>query len=289
MFKEKYKEYKELFEIELNKKIEELSCVDETLLKAIKYSLQIGGKRIRPVLTLMTADVLGVNRKDVMPFAIALEFIHTYSLIHDDLPAMDNDDYRRGNLTNHKVFGEGMAILAGDALLNYAYEICFRSIGSIQSINASRVLSNFAGANGMVGGQALDIISENNSDLFNFETLKTIHLNKCAKLIMASIIIPSCFANDKYILELRNYSENIGLLFQIVDDVLDYTSTKEVLGKSVLKDKNTNKLTYVNLFGLREAKLYLEEIYNRAINSLDGVENAEILKDFAKYLKDRNN
>ncbi len=289
MFKKRYKKYKELFEKELNNKINSLSIVEPTLKKAMKYSLEVGGKRIRPVLMLMTADVLGVELKEVMPFALALEFIHTYSLIHDDLPAMDNDDYRRGQLTNHKVFGDAMAILAGDALLNSAYEICFRSLSTIQSINAARVLSNFAGANGMVGGQALDIVSENNESLFNIETLRTIHLNKCAKLIIASIIIPSCFANDKYMAELRGYGENIGLLFQIVDDILDYTSTTEVLGKSVLKDKNTNKLTYVNLLGLDKAKAYLDELYNKAISCLEGVENSQILIDFAKYLKERNN
>ena len=289
MFKEKYNKYKEIFEKELNNKIDTLCNIESTLNKAMKYSLQIGGKRIRPVLMLMTADVLGVDYKDVMPFAIALEFIHTYSLIHDDLPAMDNDDYRRGHLTNHKVFGEAMAILAGDSLLNSAYEICFRALSSIQSINAARILSNFAGANGMVGGQALDIISENNKDLFNIDTLNKIHINKCAKLIMAAIIIPSCFAGDKYMAELRTYGENIGLLFQIVDDVLDYTSTKEVLGKSVLKDKNSNKLSVVNLLGLDNAKEYLNEVYNKAIESLKNVENAEILKEFATYLKERNN
>lgn len=289
MFKDKYNEYKSLFELEFNKKINELCYVDKTLEKAVKYSLTIGGKRVRPVLMLMVADVLGVDKREVMPFAIAIEFIHTYSLIHDDLPAMDNDDYRRGNLTNHKVFGEAMAILAGDALLNSAYEICFRAVGSHKTINASRILSNFAGGNGMVGGQALDILSETDKSLYNEETLNKIHLNKSGKLIIASTIIPSCFSNDKYLIELKQYGENLGLLFQITDDILDYTSTKEILGKSVMKDKNSNKLTYVNLFGIESAKQYANKVYDLAIESLKSIENSQILVDFANYCKDRNN
>lgn len=289
MFKDKYNEYKDLFEVEFNKKINELNYVDKTLEKAVKYSLTAGGKRIRPVLILMIADVLGVDKQEVMPFALAIEFIHTYSLIHDDLPAMDNDDYRRGNLTNHKVFGEAMAILAGDALLNSAYEICFRAITSHKAINASRILSNFAGGCGMVGGQAIDILSENDKSLFNEETLNKIHLNKTGKLIIASTMIPSCFANDKYLVELRNFGENLGLLFQITDDILDYTSTKEELGKSVMKDKNSNKLTYVNLFGLDKAKVLLETVYNNALESVKTIPNSQILVDFITYCKDRKN
>ncbi len=289
MFKDKYNEYKELFELEFNKKVNDLSYVDKTLEKAVKYSLTAGGKRIRPVLMLMVSDVLGVDKREVMPFAIAIEFIHTYSLIHDDLPAMDNDDYRRGNLTNHKVFGEAIAILAGDALLNSAYEICFRAVSSHKSINASRILSNFAGGNGMVGGQALDILSETDKSLYNEETLSKIHLNKTGKLIVASTMIPSCFAQDKYLIELKNFGENLGLLFQITDDILDYTSTKEELGKSVLKDKNSNKLTYVNLFGLDNAKTYLETVYKNGVDALNSIENSQILLDFIKFCKDRKN
>jgi geranylgeranyl diphosphate synthase type II len=289
MFKDKYNEYKDLFELEFNKKINDLTYVDKTLEKAVKYSLTAGGKRLRPVLMLMVSDVLGVDKREVMPFAIAIEFIHTYSLIHDDLPAMDNDDYRRGNLTNHKVFGEAMAILAGDALLNSAYEICFRSINSHKQINASRILSNFAGGNGMVGGQALDILSETDKTLFTEETLNKIHQNKTGKLILASAMIPSCFASDKYLIELRSFGENLGLLFQITDDILDYTSTKEVLGKSVMKDKNSNKLTYVNLYGLEKANDYLEKTYNNALESLKSIENSQILVDFLNYCKDRKN
>ena len=289
MFKDKYNEYKQLFELEFNKKINDLSYADKTLEEAVKYSLTAGGKRIRPVLMLMVADVLGVDKLEVMPFAIAIEFIHTYSLIHDDLPAMDNDDYRRGKLTNHKVFGEAMAILAGDALLNSAYEICFRAVNSHKAVNASRILSNFAGGNGMVGGQALDLLSESDKSLFNEETLNKIHQNKTGKLIVASTMIPSCFANDKYLIELKSFGESLGLLFQITDDILDFTSNKETLGKSVLKDKNSNKLTYVNLFGLEKAKAYLDKVYSNALKCLKSIENSQILVDFLAYCKDREN
>ena len=176
-FNSEYQEIKLFFEEELYKKLDSLVGVEPTLLNAMKYSVKAGGKRIRPVLMLLTAKALNVNLNYIMPYAIAIEFIHTYSLIHDDLPAMDNDDYRRGKLTNHKVFGEAMAILAGDALLNLAYETMLRANSSIADINASRILALYAGASGMISGQALDIINENNA-LASEELLKNIHYNK---------------------------------------------------------------------------------------------------------------
>ena len=286
-FKSVYEDYKSYFEIELKKSTDALNNSEENLINSMKYSLLAGGKRIRPVLMLMVADVLSVKKEQVLPFAIALEYIHTYSLVHDDLPAMDDDDLRRGNPTNHVVFGEDMAILCGDALLNKAYEIIFRNIGSIYSINASRILSSYAGMNGMVGGQAFDI--KNLSYPQTIETLEKIHENKTGKLITASTIIPSCFAGDLYFSELKLYGEKLGLLFQITDDLLDLSSTKEIMGKNVNKDKDANKLTYVTLLGENSAKNYAKTTLDDAINSISNVENNEVLIEFAKYVYNRKN
>ena len=287
-FNTEYQEIKEFFEIELYKKIDNLVGIEKTLHEAMKYSVKAGGKRFRPVLMLMTAKALDVSFDLLMPYAIAIEFIHTYSLIHDDLPAMDNDDYRRGKLTNHKVYGEAMAILAGDALLNLAYETLLRTSKTICDINASRLLSLYAGASGMISGQALDILNENNKDATE-EVLKNIHYNKTGKLILASILIPSCFAGDNYFDELKNYGENLGLLFQITDDLLDVVSTFENLGKSLNKDENSNKLTFVSLYGLDGAKERAKKIYEDAVAYASLVPNSEYLEQLAYMVYSRNN
>ena len=286
-FKKIYDEYKSYFEVELKKSTDTFIGTEENLINSMKYSLLAGGKRFRPVLMLMVSDVLGVNRQTILPFAIALEYIHTYSLIHDDLPSMDNDDLRRGKPTNHVVYGEDMAILAGDALLNKAYEIVFRNVGSIYSINASRILSTFAGMNGMVGGQAYDI--KNTSYPQTIETLQKIHENKTGKLITASVIIPSCFAGDEYFSELKEYGEKLGLLFQITDDLLDFTSSSEEMGKNVNKDFNANKLTYVTLLGEKKAQEFAETTLNDALIAIKNIKNNEVLVELAKYVINRKN
>ena len=293
-FKIKYDEYKNIFEENLNKYIDKLNCPNEKLLSAVKYSLLAGGKRVRPVLMLMTADMLNLDINDVMPFAVALEFIHTYSLIHDDLPAMDNDDYRRGKLTNHKVFGENFAILAGDALLNSAFEIIVRNVKDMFSLNSARILANYAGMSGMIGGQALDVYSEENgfdakSEEENYNLLLSMHNNKTGKLLTASTVIPSCYLMDKYFLELKTYGENLGLLFQVTDDLLDVLSNAETLGKSIGKDANNNKLTFVTLFGIEKSKEYKNVYLNNAINAVKDIENSQILIDFANYVANREN
>lgn len=285
-FKDKYNEYKTFFEEHLVKSTDTFNNSEQKLIESMKYSLLAGGKRIRPVLMLMVADILGLERSDIMPFALSIEYIHTYSLIHDDLPSMDNDDYRRGKFTNHKVFGEDMAILAGDALLNKAYEILFRNINGVATINASRILSLYAGSFGMIGGQAYDINCS--SYKRNLELLNTIHEKKCGKLITASAIIPTCFVGDIYINELRVYGEKLGLLFQITDDILDYTSNLETLGKSTKKDINSNKLTYVTLLGLEKAKDLAQKTCNEAINSVNKISESDILSELALYVLNRN-
>ena len=286
-FKSIYDDYKSYFEEELVKSTKTFMGAEENLISAMKYSLLAGGKRFRPVLMLLVADVLSVDKDLVMPFALAIEYIHTYSLIHDDLPAMDNDDLRRGKPTNHVVYGEDMAILAGDALLNKAYEIVFRNINGVYSINASRILSTFAGMNGMVGGQAYDIKNVNYPQ--TIETLEKIHENKTGKLITASTVIPSCFAGDLHFINLKTYGEKLGLLFQITDDLLDLTSTSEVMGKKVNKDKDAEKLTYVTLLGEEKAKEYAETTLEDCINSVKDIENSEILVELAKYVYNRKN
>lgn len=286
-FNEQYQEIKEFFEIELYKKLDNLSGVEPTLLDAMKYSVKAGGKRFRPVLMLMTAKTLSVDLSAVLPYAIAIELIHTYSLIHDDLPAMDNDDYRRGKLTNHKVYGDAMAILAGDALLNLAYETLFRANSSIYNVNASRILSMYAGAFGMISGQALDILSENKAIKSESE-LKNIHYNKTGKLITASTIIPSCFKGDEYFEELKNYGENLGLLFQITDDLLDVLANFEDLGKTLNKDSNSNKLTFVTLYGVEGAKNQAKTVYENTIAYAKLVPNSELLVNLADMVYSRN-
>ncbi|MBO5926308.1 MAG: polyprenyl synthetase family protein [Clostridia bacterium] len=280
-----YNEYKSYFDNELLKSTDLFSLTEENLIKSMKYSLHAGGKRIRPILMFMVSDVLGVDKKEVLPFAIAIEYIHSYSLIHDDLPAMDNDDLRRGKPTNHVVFGEDMAILAGDALLNKAFEIVLRNVNGVYSINAGRILSNYAGMNGMIGGQAYDI--KNSSNNQNLETLLKIHEYKTGKLITASCIIPSCFKGDLYFSELKKFGECLGLLFQITDDLLDYVSTKEVMGKSVKKDGK--KLTFITLLGENETIKYAKKTYEEAILTIKDIPNNQNLIDLCSYVLNRKN
>ena len=284
-FNTNYQFTKDLFEKELYAFIDKLSLSDEVLIEAIKYSVKAGGKRIRPVLMIETAKLLGVSNEEIMPFAISIELIHTYSLIHDDLPAMDNDDYRRGKLTNHKVYGEAMAILAGDALLNLAYETMLRASLSINKMNATRLISRFAGYTGMIGGQATDVRYEGKT--LDEEVLKFIHANKTGKLLTASVLAPSCIAGDVYIENLRQYGENLGMLFQVTDDILDATSTTDVLGKTVLKDAKSNKLTFVSLYGVDKAKQLALNYYNNAINSIKNVSGNDFLLGLAEYVLQR--
>ena len=284
-FNTNYQFTKDLFEKELYAFIDKLSLSDEVLIEAIKYSVKAGGKRIRPVLMIETAKLLGVSNEEIMPFAISIELIHTYSLIHDDLPAMDNDDYRRGKLTNHKVYGEAMAILAGDALLNLAYETMLRASLSINKMNATRLISRFAGYTGMIGGQATDVRYEGKP--LDEEVLKFIHANKTGKLLTASVLAPSCIAGDVYIENLRQYGENLGMLFQVTDDILDATSTTDVLGKTVLKDAKSKKLTFVSIYGVEKAKQLALNYYNNAINSIKNVSGNDFLLGLAEYVLQR--
>lgn len=286
IFSKKYEEYKNLFEERLSFEAKNIKSSNETLKKAMEYSLLAGGKRLRPVLMLATAELLGLTINEVMPYALAIEYIHTYSLIHDDLPDMDNDDLRRGKPTNHKVFGNAMAILAGDALLNLAYETCFRAVKDINGISACRMLSLYAGSFGMVGGQACDIEFEG---VLNEDTLLNIHSNKTGKLILASVLTPSCLFANLYFNELSEYGKNLGLLFQVTDDILDCVSNETALGKTVGKDKEQQKLTFVSLYGIEGAKELANKYYENAVSAISGISENEFLLELLNYVKNRKN
>ena len=230
----------------------------KTIMQAMNYSLSAGGKRLRPILTLESCKAVGGNEEDAIPFAMAIEMIHTYSLIHDDLPALDNDDLRRGKPTNHKVFGEAMATLAGDSLLNYAYEIMLSS--SLNKENSKKYLkaiyeiAKHAGIYGMIGGQVVDVESENK--IIDKDKLDFIHLNKTAAMIVgcmrAGAIIGD--ASEEELEKITKYSENIGLSFQIVDDILDIVGDEEKLGKPIGSDIENHKSTYPSLLGLEKSR-----------------------------------
>ncbi len=268
-----------------------------TLHDSIVYSLSAGGKRIRPVLCIAAYEACGKQGEGIIPYASALELIHTYSLIHDDLPAMDNDDLRRGKPTNHKVFGEGMAILAGDGLLTEAFYILANPLATSKSESSfslssiMRVIHEVAfasGIRGMVGGQAQDLLSENSEP--DAETLSFIHMHKTAALIAVSVrmggILADC-SEDK-LSGLAKYGEDIGLAFQIVDDILDIEGETEVIGKPKGSDEKKNKMTYPRLYGLDKSKEKAKELINSSIGALDIFdEQAEPLRAIARYLIDR--
>ncbi len=255
------------------------------IIEACEYSLKAGGKRIRPILTVKVAEMLEGNKNAAYDLGIALEFIHTYSLIHDDLPAMDDDDYRRGQLSNHKVYGEGMAILAGDALLTSAFEILADlDLPSDDKVKIIKLTSRMAGFRGMVGGQSLDLKFEEVD--IDFETLKNIHHRKTGALFKAAILGGAYCADpsQKEIEALHNYAQYLGLLFQITDDILDKTGDSKVLGKEVGSDEKSNKSTYVSLLGLEDAKAKAKETAEAAKNELIHFNDKQFLTKLIDFI-----
>lgn len=253
---------KELIEL-VNEKLDEYLPIiyPEDIFKAMKYTLMLPGKRLRPVMCLETARLLGADIKNVLPAACAIEMLHVQSLIHDDLPCMDNDDFRRGKPSNHKVFGEANAVLAGDALLTFAPQLIIEKSRNLLSMTQIvRILheySKFAGAYGLIAGQIVDIESEGGKFVKSpNETLDFIHLNKTAVLFRLAVRIGAIAAgaDDETIEEFDDFAKKFGLAFQIYDDIMDEISSFEELGKTVGKDKNSGKLTYVSLYGLKEAE-----------------------------------
>jgi len=263
------------------------------LKEAMQYSLMAGGKRLRPVLALATAEMFGKDLFEVLAYACSIEMIHTYSLIHDDLPAMDNDDYRRGKLTNHKVFGEAMAILAGDALLNLAYENMLKDAltsDNNKKLKAMSIIAEYAGALGMIGGQVVDLESEGKK--VDSNKLKAMHRLKTGALIKAPVESAAiiCGADDKELKLLSNYAANLGLAFQIKDDILDVEGSMADMGKNPGSDALCEKSTYVTMYGLDKSKKMLEAVTNEGVSFLESFDTkAQFLKELALSLVRRSN
>ncbi len=253
---------------------ESLPVAEPTVIyEAMRYSLLAGGKRLRPILCLASCELVGGTIEMAMPTACALEMIHTMSLIHDDLPAMDNDDYRRGQLTNHKKYGEDIAILAGDGLLAYAFEYIASNTQGVNPSSVLQVISKLGhtvGATGLVGGQVVDLASEGDPDI-GLETLDYIHRHKTAALLESCVVTGALLggATKQQLAGLSRYAINIGLAFQIIDDILDVTATPQELGKSAGKDIAANKATYPRLLGLDASKAKAQELTQAAMTELD--------------------
>ena len=261
---------KTLIEQALQAELDKTSILDEKLRESMEYSLMAGGKRMRPILLMAAADAVGADGKRFLSVACALEMIHTYSLIHDDLPAMDNDDYRRGRLTNHKVYGDGIAILAGDALLTLAFSVILRQkdVPSERLLCVVDEISRAAGAEGMVGGQVLDLCAENQN--ISIQDLRKIHMGKTGALFRAALrsgaILGSASAQQLDALTL--YAEHFGLAFQITDDILDVVGNTAMIGKPVGSDEKNHKSTYVTLTSLDQARELAQSAAAEAVGAL---------------------
>ncbi len=288
-FDEQYESYLNTFEIYAKNNIDQLTTLSDVLSESMQYSLFLGGKRVRPVLALAVADVLNLPSEKILPFAFALEMIHAYSLIHDDLPAMDNDDFRRGKPSNHKKYGEANAILAGDGLLNTAYSICIRQcFQGEEYCRAAEYLCNAAGIKGMIAGQSLDLLFTNTVQEYSEEDLLKIYELKTGKLLLAPIAIASILSGNKFYFELEDFGKNLGVLFQITDDILDEIGSFEKLGKTIGKDKSENKLTSVRLYGLEGAKIQADFCATRCYQILDAIDgDTEFLRDLISYIRNR--
>lgn len=291
MQKEEWARRRALVEEGLLRELREDEAFDARLAESMKYSLMAGGKRLRPILLMAAADATGGHGDDYLASACALEMIHTYSLIHDDLPAMDNDDYRRGRLTNHKVYGAGLATLAGDALLTLAFEVLLRQKGVSPEtlVRVVREISTAAGPEGMVGGQALDLESEGKH--IDRDTLRRMHMAKTGALFRAAVRSGAILAgaDDAKLAALTEYAEAFGLAFQITDDILDVTGDEAAIGKPVGSDERNQKSTYVTLTSLDEAKRLAREAVDRAHQALAPLgEKAAFLDELAEYLITRD-
>ncbi len=289
-FKEEQAQKVNSIEMILKKYLPQREGYQSVIMEAMEYSLMAGGKRLRPMLMQETYRLFGGKDDIVEPFMAAIEMIHTYSLVHDDLPAMDNDEYRRGRKTTHVVYGEAMGILAGDALLNYAFETAGKAFDmypekSIVVGKAIQILGKKAGIYGMIGGQVVDVANAGcapTKDVLDFiYELKTGALIECAMMIGA--VLAGATEND--IRQMERIAKNIGIAFQIQDDILDVTSTAEILGKPILSDEKNDKTTYVTLVGLEQAAEYVENISMEAIELLQGFSKRNIfLEELVKVL-----
>lgn len=287
-FSTKYESYLKIFNESLQEYCNGLNCKPQILCDSLKYSLLLGGKRIRPVLAYATADLLGIPHKKIKNFALAIELIHTYSLIHDDLPAMDNDDFRRGKPSNHKAFGEANAILAGDGLLNAAYSVLFdECFNGLEYVTAAKFICDSAGVYGMIAGQSADILYSE-KDGTDERELSFIYENKTAKLITAPIMAACILSGGKEYSKLKQFGLSLGILFQLTDDILDVEGTFENLGKSIGKDEKEKKLTAIKIYGLDACKVKCELICDDCCKLLEGIDgDTSFLNDFVHYVVNR--
>ncbi len=280
----------------VNSKLNEFIAVEypESIFKSMKYTVTLPGKRLRPVMCLETCRMLGGDIEDAIPTACAIEMLHAQTLIHDDLPCMDNDDYRRGKLTNHKVFGEAIAVLAGDALLTFAPQVITKFSKTLTPSVLIRILNeyfHFAGARGVIAGQVVDIESENNLHISDKEkTLEYLHIHKTSDLFQLAMRAGAIIAgaDDEKLAAVTEFAKTFGLAFQIADDILDEISTFEEMGKTLGKDKAEGKLTYVSLYGLDEAKCKLSCLFKKCHDIMKEQNfESEIFEDMIEKINKR--
>lgn len=258
--------------------------------ESMNYSVSAGGKRLRPIFMYLTYKMFGGKNEVIKPFMAAIEMIHTYSLVHDDLPAMDNDMYRRGKLTTHAKYGEDIAVLAGDGLLNYSFETMSKAALNAENmgnaVKAMNLMVTKAGIYGMIGGQTVDVLNEDNKDI-DLETILFIHNLKTAALIEASMMTGAILAgaDDESLKKVEKIANNIGIAFQIQDDILDVIGDEEVLGKPVLSDEKNGKITYVTINGIEASKEKVSEYSNEAVSLLEEVNNNNKKEDI-EFLKE---
>ena len=295
-FKEELKHYQKKINKELEKYLRTNNCLEGTLNESMEYSLMAGGKRLRPILVISTYSLFKNNLEECFPYAVAIEMVHNFSLIHDDLPGIDNDDFRHGKLTNHKKFNEATAILAGDGLLNNAYIVISNDLRKMSKINSKelekklKVFNEFTLAvDRMIAGEYVDTEYEGRE--ISTEDLQYIHENKTGALLKLCVRMGAILgdANDEELERLTSYAEKIGLAFQIKDDILSEEGDEKVLGKPVGNDKKLEKCTYVSKYGLEKSKEILENITKEAIEKLESFgDKADFLRGLALYIESRN-
>ena len=295
MFNRLYQEFVTKVNDYLHNTINNMEKYPKIIFDSMEHSLFAGGKRLRPVILLASHSLLEGDLNESLPLAGGLEMIHTYSLIHDDLPAMDNDDFRRGIPTNHKVFGEGIAILGGDALLNFAYETMLDNAllypaKMVNHVRAINTIARAAGVRGMIGGQVVDL--ENEGKVIGSDTLKYIHDHKTGSLFMASLTAGIMLEDppESMSTALMEYGKSLGLAFQVIDDILDVVGDDKKLGKKTGRDKDKSKATYVDKYGLEKSWSIAKDLSENAIGQLDIFgSKGEFLKDLAKFIINRHN
>ena len=292
-FKEELKEYQNLINGELEKHLRKEECLEKTLNQSMEYSLMAGGKRLRPILVIATYRLFRKDIEKAMPYAMAIEMVHNFSLIHDDLPGIDNDDIRHGKPTNHKQFNEATAILAGDGLLNEAYITISKDLkeSSTEDLpNKLKVFEEFTLAvDRMIAGEYVD--TEYEGKQISEKELEYIHKNKTGALLTLCVRMGAILAGaeQKQLEKLTKYAEKIGLAFQIKDDILSEEGTEEILGKPVGNDKELEKCTYVSKYGLEKSKIILQKITEEAVEQIEEYgEKGEFLKELAYYIQNRN-